>query len=75
MYNVKDNAETKLSFWISSIATTLIVEEWTWSVFPLPPFIAVLNKRDDDWRILKSEKIEVTAIDWDQFSITRWFDW
>ncbi len=75
MYNVKDNAETKLSFWISSIATTLIVEEWTWSVFPLPPFIAVLNKRDDEWRILKSEKIEVTAIDWDQFSITRWFDW
>ena len=74
MYNVKDNAETKLNFWISSIATSLIVEEGSWNLFPSPPFIAVLNKRDDEWRILKSEKIEVTAIDWDQFTITRWFE-
>ena len=74
MYNVKDNVETKLQFWISSLATTLNVEEWTWSIFPWVPFIAVLNRRNEDWNILKSEKIEVTAIDWDQFTITRWFD-
>ncbi len=74
MYSVKDNAETKLQFWISSVATSLVVEEWTWGVFPTPPFIAVLNKRNDDWGIIKSEKIEVTAIDWDQLTITRWFD-
>jgi hypothetical protein len=33
-----------------------------------------LNKRNDDWGIIKSEKIEVTEIDWDQLTITRWFD-
>jgi len=74
MYNVKDNAESKLQFWISSIATSLVVDEWTGSLFPAPPFIAVLNKRDEDGKILKSEKIEVTAADWDQFVVTRWFD-
>lgn len=74
MYNVKDNAESKLNFWISSIATSLIVDEWTGSLFPTPPFIAVLNKRDVDGKIIKSEKIEVTEVDWDQFTIVRWFD-
>lgn len=74
MYNVKDNAETKLQFWISSIATNLVVEEWTASVFPIPPFIAVLNKRNEDWGIIKSEKIEVTDIDWDTLTIVRWFE-
>ena len=74
MYNVKDNAETKLQFWISSIATNLTVEEWTASVFPIPPFIAVLNKRDENWGIIKSEKIEVTDIDWDNLTIVRWFE-
>ena len=74
MYNVKDNSETKLQFWISSVATSLVVEEGTGTVFPTPPFIAVLNRRNEDWSILKSEKIEVTAIDWDQLTITRWFD-
>ena len=74
MFNVKDNAETKLQFWISSFATSLVVEEGTGNVFPAPPFIAVLNKRDSDWNIIKTEKIEVTAIDWDQLSINRWFD-
>ena len=74
MYNVKDNAESKLNFWISSIATSLIVDEWTGSLFPIPPFIAVLNKRDEDGKILKSEKIEVTDVDGDQFTVNRWFD-
>ena len=74
MYNVKDNAETKLQFWISSIATNLTVDEWTASVFPVPPFIAVLNKRDEDWWIIKSEKIEVVDIDWDNLTIVRWFE-
>ena len=74
MYNVKDNAESKLNFWISSIATSLIVDEWTGSLFPTPPFIAVLNKRDEDGKILKSEKIEVTDVDGDQFTVNRWFD-
>ena len=74
MYNVKDNAETKLNFWISSFATSLVVEEGSWVLFPLAPFIAVLNKRDEDGRIIKSEKIEVTEVDWDQFTIVRWFD-
>ena len=74
MYNVKDNAESKLQVWLSSLATTLVVEMGTWMNFPEPPFIAVLNKRDSDWNITKSEKVEVTAKDWDQFIVTRGFE-
>ena len=74
MYNVKDNAEAKLQVGLSSLATTIVVEIWSWMNFPEAPFIAVLNKRDDDWNITKSEKVEVTAKDWDQFTVTRWFE-
>ena len=75
MYNVKDNAESSLQVWLSSLATTLVVEMWTGMIFPAPPFVAVLNRRDSDWKITKSEKVEVTAKDWDQFTINRGFDW
>ena len=75
MYNVKDNAESSLQVWLSSLATTLVVEMWTGMIFPAPPFIAVLNRRDSDWKITKSEKVEVTAKDWDQFTVNRGFDW
>ena len=74
MYNVKDNAEAKLQVGLSSLATTIVVEIWSWINFPEAPFIAVLNKRDDDWNITKSEKVEVTAKDWDQFTANRWFE-
>ena len=74
MYNVKDNAESKLQVWLSSLATTVVVEIWTWMLFPEAPFIAVLNKRDENWNITKSEKVEVTAKDWDQFTVNRWFE-
>ena len=75
MYNVKDNAESSLQVWLSSLATTLVVEMWTGMIFPAPPFVAVLNRRDSDWKITKSEKVEVIAKDWDQFTINRGFDW
>ena len=75
MYNVKDNAEAKLQVWLSSLATTLVVELWNWMLFPEAPFIAVLNKRDSDWKITKSEKVEVTAKDWDQFTVNRGYEW
>ena len=75
MYNVKDNAEAKLQVWLSSLATTLVVELGNGMLFPEAPFIAVLNKRDSDWKIVKSEKVEVTAKDWDQFTVNRGFEW
>ena len=75
MYNVKDNAEAKLQVWLSSLATTLVVELGNGMLFPEAPFIAVLNKRDSDWKITKSEKVEVTAKDGDQFTVNRGFDW
>lgn len=74
MYNVKDNAEAQLQVGLSSLATTIVVEIWSWMLFPEAPFIAVLNKRDSDWNITKSEKVEVTAKDWDQFTVTRGFE-
>lgn len=74
MYNVKDNAEAKLQVGLSSLATTVVVEIGTGMLFPEAPFIAVLNKRDSDWNITKSEKVEITAKDWDQFIITRGFE-
>ena len=75
MYNVKDNAEAKLQVWLSSLATTLVVELGNWMLFPEAPFIAVLNNRDSDWKITKSEKVEVTAKDWDQFTVNRGYEW
>ena len=75
MYNVKDNAEAKLQVWLSSLATTLVVELGNWMLFPEAPFIAVLNKRDSDWKITKSEKVEVTAKDGDQFTVNRGYEW
>ena len=74
MYNVKDNAEAKLQVWLSSLATTLVVELGNGMLFPEAPFIAVLNKRDSDWKIVKSEKVEVTDKDGDQFTVNRWFE-
>ena len=71
MYNVKDNAEAKLQVWLSSLATTLVVELGNGMLFPEAPFIAVLNKRDSDWKIVKSEKVEVTDKDGDQFTVNR----
>lgn len=75
MYNVKDNAEAKLQVWLSSLATTLVVELGNGMLFPEAPFIAVLNKRDSDWKIVKSEKVEVTDKDGDQFTVNRGFEW
>ena len=75
MYNVKDNAEAKLQVWLSSLATTLVVELGNGMLFPDAPFIAVLNKRDSDWKITKSEKVEVTAKDGDQFTVNRGYEW
>ena len=74
MYNVKDNAEAKLQVWLSSLATTLVVELGNWMLFPEAPFIAVLNKRDSDWKITKSEKVEVIDKDGDQFTVNRGFE-
>ena len=74
MYNVKDNAEARLQVGLSSLSTTLVVELWTWTNFPDPPFILTLNKRDKEWNITKSEKVEVIAKDWDQFTINRGFE-
>ena len=75
MYKVKDNAEAQLQFWISSVATKIVVKEGQGSVFPDVPFLVVLNKRNSDWEITKSEKIEVTAKDWDQLTVKRGFEW
>ena len=75
MYNVKDNAEAKLQVWLSSLATTLVVELGNGMLFPDAPFIAVLNKRDSDWKITKSEKVEVTAKDGDQYTVNRGYEW
>ena len=75
MYNVKDNAEAKLQVWLSSLATTLVVELGNGMLFPEAPFIAVLNKRDSDWKIVKSEKVEVITKDGDQFTVNRGFEW
>ena len=67
MYNVKDNAEAKLQVWLSSLATTLVVELGNGMLFPDAPFIAVLNKRDSDWKITKSEKVDLS-----NFKIIQW---
>lgn len=75
MYKVKDNAEAQLQFWISSVTTKIVVKEGQGSVFPDVPFLVVLNKRNSDWEITKSEKIEVTAKDWDQLTVERGFEW
>ena len=75
MYKVKDNAEAQLQFGISSVATTLVVKEGQGDKFPGVPFLVVLNKRNSDWEITKSEKIEVTAKDWDQLTVKRGFEW
>lgn len=75
MYKVKDNAEAQLQFGISSVATTLVVKEGQGDKFPGVPFLVVLNKRNSDWEITKSEKIEVTDKNWDQLTVKRGFEW
>lgn len=75
MYKVKDNAEAQLQFGISSVATTLVVKEGQGVKFPEVPFLVVLNKRNSDWEITKSEKVEVSAVNGDQFTISRGFEW
>ena len=75
MYKVKDNAEAQLQFGISSVATTLVLKEGQGDKFPGVPFLVVLNKRNSDWEITKSEKIEVTAKNWDQLTVKRGFEW
>lgn len=75
MYKVKDNAEAQLQFGISSVATTLVVKEGQGVKFPEVPFLVVLNKRNSDWEITKSEKVEVSAVSGDQFTISRGYEW
>lgn len=75
MYKVKDNAEAQLQFGISSVATTLVVKEGQGAKFPEVPFLVVLNKRNSDWEITKSEKVEVSAVNRDQFTISRGYEW
>lgn len=75
MYKVKDNAEAQLQFGISSVATILVVKEGQGVKFPKVPFLVVLNKRNSDWEITKSEKVEVSAVNGDQFTISRGFEW
>lgn len=75
MYKVKDNAEAQLQFGISSVATTIVVKEGQGARFPEVPFLAVLNKRNSDWEITKSEKVEVSAVNGDQFTISRGYEW
>ena len=75
MYKVKDNAESQLQFGISSVATTLVVKEGQGAKFPEVPFLVVLNKRNSDWEITKSEKVEVSSVNGDQFTISRGYEW
>ncbi len=75
MYNVKDNAESKLQVGVSSWTTTIILEIGTWMLFPEAPFILILNKRDESWKVTKFEKVEVTDKQWDQLTVNRGFDW
>ena len=75
MYNVKDNAESKLQVGVSSWTTTIILEIGTWILFPEAPFILILNKRDESWKVTKFEKVEVTDKQWDQLTVNRGFDW
>ena len=75
MYKVKDNAEAQLQFGISSVATTLVVKEGQGAKFPEVPFLVVLNKRNSDWEITKSEKVEVSSVNGDQFTISRGYEW
>ncbi|PZM87652.1 MAG: hypothetical protein DLD55_00005, partial [candidate division SR1 bacterium] len=74
MYKVKDNAEAQLQFGISSVATTLVVKEGQGAKFPEVPFLVVLNKRNSDGEITKSEKVEVSAVNRDQFTISRGYE-
>lgn len=74
MYKVKDNAEAQLKFGISSVTKTIILKDNEGRKFPETPFLAVLNHRNQEWKILKSEKIEVQSINWDQFGIQRGVD-
>ena len=75
MYNVKDNAESKLQVGVSPWTTTIILEIGTWILFPEAPFILILNKRDESWKVTKFEKVEVTDKQWDQLTVNRGFDW
>ena len=75
MYKVKDNAEAQLQFGISSVATTFVVKEGQGAKFPEVPFLVVLNKRNSDWEITKSEKVEVSWVNGDQFTISRGYEW
>lgn len=73
MYTIKDNAESTLLFWISRTSTVINVVDWT--KFPQEtPFLLVLNSRNEIGEIIKSEKIEVTAIDGDRMTISRGFE-
>ena len=75
MYNVKDNAEATLQSGVSSIWQTIMVEDWGHVRFPEVPFLAVLNKRDSDWKITKSEIVEVIAQEGDLYTINRGQQW
>lgn len=74
-YKNGNNAETtaKVGFW--SLATTIILNDWEWDLFPASNFIITAEKFNAADQVIKREIIEITSRTGDVLTISaRWFE-
>lgn len=68
-YEIKNNVFGVLSAPISSLTTTIQLEEWQWARFSTNMLATLENI--ESWKVLHREIVLVTAINWDVLTVTR----
>ena len=69
---IQNNVESKLYTDISSLSTTIQLEEWEWAKrWNVLPLLATLENYDSMWKCMKREIVKVTEINWDVLTVVR----
>jgi len=68
-YDIKNNVFGTLSAPISSLATTIQLNNWQWQRFSVNQLATLENI--EDWKVKKREIVLITAINWDVLTVTR----
>ena len=71
-YAIKNNVFGTLSAPISSLATSIQLNDWEWARFSVNMLATLENI--EDWKVKKREIIKITAISWDTLTVIRKYE-
>jgi len=72
-YSIKNNVHWSLYAPISSLSTTIQLNDWQWARFSTD-MLATLESVDTTWKVTKREIVLITGISWDTLTVTRKYE-